>query len=42
MSKFADYLPSSTLFGKVWKLWAVDFLIEVPFGKRNNCGRSSN
>ncbi len=36
LSKFADYLPSSALFGKVRKLWAVDsFLIEVPFGKRN-------
>ncbi|MCH4816756.1 MAG: IS5/IS1182 family transposase [Saccharolobus sp.] len=36
LSKFADYLPSSALFGKVWKLWCVDsFLLEVPFGKRN-------
>jgi hypothetical protein len=36
MSRLADYLPSSALYGKVGKLWIVDsFLIEVPFGKRN-------
>jgi hypothetical protein len=32
MSRLADYLPSSALYGKVGKLWIVDsFLIEVPF-----------
>ncbi|AWR98589.1 IS5/IS1182 family transposase [Metallosphaera hakonensis] len=36
LSALTDYLPSSALYGKVWKLWAVDsFIIEVPFGKRN-------
>jgi hypothetical protein len=36
MSRLADYLPSSALYGKVGKLWIVDsFLTEVPFGKRN-------
>jgi len=36
MSRLADYLPSSALYGKVGKLWIVDsFLIEVSFGKRN-------
>ena len=36
ISRLADYLPSSALYGKVGKLWIVDsFLIEVPFGKRN-------
>jgi hypothetical protein len=36
MSRLADYLLSSALYGKVGKMWIVDsFLIEVPFGKRN-------
>ncbi|QGA53314.1 IS5/IS1182 family transposase [Sulfolobus sp. E5-1-F] len=36
MNMLNNYLPSSALYGRVGKLWAVDsFLIEVPFGKTN-------
>jgi hypothetical protein len=36
MSRLADYLPSSALYGKVGKLRIVDSSqIGVPFGKRN-------
>ena len=36
LSKLENYLPSSALYGKVNKLWAIDSnIIEVPFGKRN-------
>jgi hypothetical protein len=37
LSKLENYLPSSALYGKVNKLWAIDSnIIEVPFGKRKH------